>query len=93
MPGNPDVAIRQQVYLRALYTLPRVSVHFGHFLVNTTRMAVANPPPGAPLTVEVVRRRRRVRTSTSRLFSWLTRSGTTLRRSSLLAITQTLRSR
>lgn len=55
MPHNPDVARRQQVYLKALYTLPRVTVHFGHFLVNNTRMALTNPPARGPQTVEVIK--------------------------------------
>lgn len=53
MPHNPSVALRQQVYLKALYTLPRVKVHFGHFLVTTTRAALVNPKPGGPQTAEV----------------------------------------
>lgn len=54
-PHNPDVALRQQVYLRALYTQPRVSVHFGHFLVTKARMALSNPPRHGSQTVEVIK--------------------------------------
>ncbi|EUA68538.1 hypothetical protein I541_5545 [Mycobacteroides abscessus] len=31
-PNDPDIGNRQQVYLRALRTLPSVSIHEGHFL-------------------------------------------------------------
>ncbi len=30
-PGSPDSPVRQQVYLRALQTLPSVQIHYGHF--------------------------------------------------------------
>lgn len=54
-PGDVGVASRQRVYLRALGTLPKVSVHFGHFLSHPTRMPLANPPPRGPATVEVIK--------------------------------------
>lgn len=54
-PSDPDSPVRQQAYLRALATLPSVSVHFGHFLTSTTRMPLAHPVPGAPATVEVIK--------------------------------------
>jgi hypothetical protein len=50
--GQPQ---RQQIYLRALETLPGLSIHYGHFLTNTCRMPLANPSPGGPVTVEVVK--------------------------------------
>jgi hypothetical protein len=40
-------------YLRALRTLPKVSIHYGHFLESVTRMPKSNPPPN---TVEVIKR-------------------------------------
>lgn len=30
-PANPDSPVRQQLYLRALETLPQVQIHYGHF--------------------------------------------------------------
>jgi len=42
---NPDSPIRQQVYLRALNTLPNVSVIFGHFLTHSVPMTVSNANP------------------------------------------------
>ncbi len=43
-PGDPDQPVRQQLYLRALATLPRVSVHLGHFLTHEVTMALVTPP-------------------------------------------------
>lgn len=55
-PRDPKAPVRQQAYLRALYTLPKVKVHFGHYLVTTTRMALAYPPPlPAMQTVKVIK--------------------------------------
>lgn len=38
--SDPDVAVRQATYLRALGTLPRVSVHYGNFLSSPVRAPV-----------------------------------------------------
>jgi hypothetical protein len=46
-PSDPDQPVRQQLYLRALGTLPKVSVHFGHFLTHEVTMALV-VPPGQP---------------------------------------------
>ncbi|MGB6688744.1 MAG: NYN domain-containing protein [Terracidiphilus sp.] len=46
-PNDPDQPMRQQLFLRALGTLPSVSVHLGHFLTHTVTMALA-VPPGQP---------------------------------------------
>lgn len=51
---NPGVAQRQDAYIRALRTLPNVSIHLGKFLVSTVRMPLANPRGGAK-TVEVIK--------------------------------------
>ncbi len=37
-PDDPDQPVRQQFYLRALATLPKVSVHYGHFLTHKVMM-------------------------------------------------------
>ena len=37
-PNDPDQATRQQTYLRALATEPRISVHLGHFLTHEVNM-------------------------------------------------------
>lgn len=55
LPTNPDAPIRQQVYLRALATLPNVSIAYGHFLENRLRLRLVNPPPGGPDTALVTK--------------------------------------
>jgi hypothetical protein len=45
-PDNPGAAQRQQVFLRALRTLPMVRVYYGHFIRSQVRMALVNPSPG-----------------------------------------------
>src|SRR6266508_1727633 len=52
---NPDAPQRQQVYLRALETIPGLSIHYGHYLTHVTRMPLARPRPGGARTVEVVK--------------------------------------
>lgn len=54
-PEDPHGPQRQQTYLRALATNPMVSIHYGHFLSRRTRMPVADPQPGGPRTVDVIR--------------------------------------
>lgn len=46
-PSDLDQPVRQQLYLRALGTLPKVSVHLGHFLTHEVTMALV-VPPGQP---------------------------------------------
>jgi hypothetical protein len=54
-PDDPDAPTRQDIYLRALGTLPNVSIHLGKFLRSTVRMPLANPPATGPRTVEVIK--------------------------------------
>ena len=51
-PGTP---LRQGAYLRALWTLPTVTIHLGKFLQSNVRMPLASPLPGHPRTVEVIK--------------------------------------
>lgn len=53
--GDPTEPQRQQAYLRALKTIPHLTVHLGHFLSHPNRMALAHPTPGGPRTVEVIK--------------------------------------
>ncbi len=47
--GDPSQLERQQVYLRALKTIPNLTVHRGHFLESVVSMRLANPPTeGSP---------------------------------------------
>lgn len=54
-PDDLQAPIRQETYLRALATLPTVSVHLGHFLTKPTRMPLARPASSGPKTVEVIK--------------------------------------
>src|SRR5215211_4968324 len=54
-PNDPQQPARQDAYLRALGTLPTVSVHLGEFYVSNVRMRLATPLPGGPATAEVIK--------------------------------------
>jgi hypothetical protein len=54
-PSDPQQRHRQETYIRALETLPCLTVHYGTFLVSYPRMVVSNPLPGQPRTVEVIK--------------------------------------
>ena len=54
-PGNPDQPNRQQIYLRALRTLPDLEIIYGHFLEHEVTMPVAHPAPGAPKYIRVLK--------------------------------------
>ena len=43
-PNDPDAPRRQQVYLRALATIPNLTITYGHFLTSRIMMPLANPP-------------------------------------------------
>jgi uncharacterized LabA/DUF88 family protein len=51
---DPNKIQRQRFYLRALRA-SGVSIHLGRFLESRTRMRLANPTPGGPRTVEVIK--------------------------------------
>ena len=53
--ANPLQAERQQVYLRALRTLPSLKIHLGKFLITSATMPLAKPTLGGPAEVEVIR--------------------------------------
>ncbi|MCY3690683.1 MAG: NYN domain-containing protein [Chloroflexota bacterium] len=55
-PRDSSVAARQQVYLRALATLPKVNIHYGLFVVRDVLMPLTdNPMPNNPAIVRVTR--------------------------------------
>ena len=54
-PSDPQQPVRQQVYLRALRTLPCVSIKLGHYLVKPVRMPYATPPATGSATVTVIK--------------------------------------
>jgi hypothetical protein len=45
--GDPGQARRQAVYLRALATVPSLTIHYGHFLAYRV-MPLSAPPPAGP---------------------------------------------
>ena len=53
--NNPQRHQRHLLYLRALHTIPNLSVHYGFFLRRNIAMRLANPLPGEPETVVVTR--------------------------------------
>ena len=40
-PHDVEAPVRQQMYLRALKTIPNLSIHYGHFLSHPVRMPLA----------------------------------------------------
>jgi hypothetical protein len=54
-PNDPDQPVRQQLYLRALATVPKISVHFGHFLSHEVTMAQVVPPGKPQKYVKVIK--------------------------------------
>ena len=53
--GDPSQPLRQQIYLRALQTIPNIRIIYGHFLTHEVSMRVANPGPGEPRFVNVLK--------------------------------------
>lgn len=54
-PDDPQLPQRQQTYLRALKTLPNLSIHFGQFRSRPVRLPLYPPPDVGPKTVQVLR--------------------------------------
>lgn len=54
-PGDPDQPARQDTYLRALRTLPQVSIYFGHYLSHPQMLPLVKPPLIGRRVVEVMR--------------------------------------
>jgi len=54
-PSDPDQPNRQMLYLRALRTIPDLEIFYGHFLEHEIMMPAANPPPGRPKYVRVIK--------------------------------------
>src|SRR3977135_1943982 len=76
-PGNPSAPSDQQVYLRALRTIPNLSITYGHFLTHSVPMALTAWRPSNESGS--TRPKRKARTSTSRAiwFEMLVSSGST----------------
>ncbi|MDR3576955.1 MAG: NYN domain-containing protein [Anaerolineaceae bacterium] len=54
-PRDPDQPLRQQIYLRALKTIPHLEIILGHFLSHEVSMPLANCPPGQQRYVQVIK--------------------------------------
>ena len=52
-PPDLQQPVRQQTYLRALHTIPNLSVHLGTFRTRRVRMTLVRPPGAGPKTAEV----------------------------------------
>jgi hypothetical protein len=52
-PDDPTQPQRQQTYLRALGTIPNLTIHFGHFLSHQRRRLLVNPPQSGSRFVQV----------------------------------------
>lgn len=54
-PGHPNQSQHQQTYLRALRTIPNLSIHLGSFLTHEVFMPRAGSPAATPTYVKVVK--------------------------------------
>ena len=54
-PGDPDQPTRQQMFLRALETIPDLEIVYGHFLKSEVMMPLAGCPPGAQAYAKVIK--------------------------------------
>ena len=68
-PSDPQKDQRQKLYIRALRTIPSISIHEGHFLKTNVRMPLVNKPATGPRTVEVIKTEEKG--SDVNLASWL----------------------
>jgi uncharacterized LabA/DUF88 family protein len=54
-PNDPQQPARQQAYLRALETIPCVSIIYGHYLSHEISARLANPPAGGSPYVRIIK--------------------------------------
>ena len=55
LPSDPYSRQRQEVYIRALKTLPNLTVHVGHFLQSEVSMPLVNPPSSGSRFAHVIK--------------------------------------
>jgi hypothetical protein len=55
LPSDPHIRLRQEIYIRALLTLPNLTVHHGHYLQSRVFMPLVTPPPSGPRFAEVIK--------------------------------------
>lgn len=51
-PHDPSMPVRQQVYLRALRTVPKLTICYGHFLTHSCRMVLTGSSPPQKVWVD-----------------------------------------
>ncbi len=51
-PNDPDQLTRQKTFLRALQTIPNLSIHYGHFLSHVVDMHLAPPASGTARVIK-----------------------------------------
>lgn len=54
-PNDPEQPTRQQLYLRALMTIPGLEIVYGQFLQSRVRMRLATPSPSGQKFIEVIK--------------------------------------
>lgn len=54
-PNDPQVAVRQEVYFRALRTIPTLTLHLGTFRQTTVMAKSADPDPAVPAYVRILK--------------------------------------
>ena len=54
-PDDPQLPQRQQTYLRAIRTIPNVTIHYGQFRSHPVRLPLYPPPNVGPKMVQVLR--------------------------------------
>jgi hypothetical protein len=55
LPSDPQKRLRQEVYIRALETLPNLTVHYGHYLQSRISMPLAHPAATGPRFADVLK--------------------------------------
>ena len=66
-PRDPSVADRQQAYLRALATLPKLTIHEGLFTVRTVNLPLSNNPTTIVQVIKTEEKRTDVNLATALL--------------------------
>jgi uncharacterized LabA/DUF88 family protein len=51
-PSDPDQRMRQELFLRALRTIPNLTIHYGHFLTHVVSMPLAPPATGTARVIK-----------------------------------------
>ncbi len=55
LPSDQQTRMRQDFYLRALQTVPNLTIHLGHYLQSTVRMSLAKPQADGSRLAEVLK--------------------------------------